>query len=380
MTCFAALLLSLCVAASGLPREDRCAQASGPDLTLCRGLGEEDQQTMGETSAVELLQKGVTSGRAAFSGTDALALKEVANTSASDTKTDAAKQLPGMDSIIGSLPSSIRDAAKSASSVTDVAKSAAAVALASVVNSTFLMLQEKASALLNQSTVFKNELLQNVSESADDAIVNFHDLVLQEATPFIDKWTPITDSIGAMIPSFTSALSTLGQDDLAEPLKAAIGTSLESAAAFTAALQNASTFIAALGNITNTSREIVVEQFRILNATLDTALVQVASFRESFDSGVKAFLLGVADKLGVTGSEPGDSTKSGMKSTLDGLIAEVNTLVSTISDSLTTLVSSIGEAADISVAATEELKGGAAHFGLSFPTAIIAIYVAALAA
>jgi len=370
MTCFAALLLSLCVAASGLPREDRCAQASGPDLTLCRGLGEEDQQTMGETSAVELLQKGVTSGRAAFSGTDALALKEVANTSASDTKTDAAKQLPGMDSIIGSLPSSIRDAAKSA----------AAVALASVVNSTFLMLQEKASALLNQSTVFKNELLQNVSESADDAIVNFHDLVLQEATPFIDKWTPITDSIGAMIPSFTSALSTLGQDDLAEPLKAAIGTSLESAAAFTAALQNASTFIAALGNITNTSREIVVEQFRILNATLDTALVQVASFRESFDSGVKAFLLGVADKLGVTGSEPGDSTKSGMKSTLDGLIAEVNTLVSTISDSLTTLVSSIGEAADISVAATEELKGGAAHFGLSFPTAIIAIYVAALAA
>merc|ERR1719436_541691 len=89
-------------------------------------------------------------------------------------------------------------------------------------------------------------------------------------------------------------------DDLAPRLQGPVNAALVQAKEFTQTVEDSTGAVADLGNATKEKKD---EALTKLNAALDTALAHASSFEKSVDSGIKAFLLGIGDKLGINDSK-----------------------------------------------------------------------------
>jgi len=317
----------------GLAAASKARQGEAPAASTAAAAA---ANATGAFSRVAQLALAAAPGRATASANATSALRNASKLALATLGTRTVsgqelQQIPGLSDVIGSVAGAVAGAAVSA------AKATALATFAAVVNSTLLLLDDKATALVNQSEALKESAFEAVTARSDSAMVALQAAVLAHLGPFEQVWGSITLALSAAVPTVTSALSTAGESDLVESLTNTLNKALTQANSFTEVLANASDILARAGNATEAKEAGVLDS---LNATLEDALQHAKGFADSLEAGLEALLSSISGQLDQLAS----SLQPEAEATLSTLMQQVSELVAKLEDAVETSVRSIGEA------------------------------------
>jgi len=245
---------------------------------------------------------------------------------------------------VGSVPDSVSDALDTT----------ALAGIASMINSTLLMLDEKADELLGHCEEFKSSLLGNVSAAGDKGIETLESMVMADMDPLLQRWTAITQALSAAAPPIEAAMRGFGlKPPNADKIK-------KVSREVTEQLQNSTKTIEALGNTTLEEKEALLSQ---LNATVEAGLSMASSFKDSVVEFLQGTITQLGQKLGVElldlkPREKGEPSQ--IYDTLESLMQASQRLAEKMEASLASLFTGPLDAAEAEVSREKAQKSGCA--------------------
>lgn len=309
------------------------------------------EQAAAPAAAVEPKAEMKEEGAAVAAAVSALALKK--GTAAQE----ADRAWWPFGDIIGGITDMIPGAAeKVLDGAATAAAQAAAASFASVVNSSLILIDDKANALVSWCAAYKDHLLSNVSQSGERKIAHYEDLVLSNINAVTERWSFIVDTMGAAGPHLVRAVAGLGLNSLAAECQTGLDRILELAGYVTNVLHNVSTITS---NMAGKSEKELRGALGKINATINSGLDAASAFADESALLVQRVISGVAGKLGVSllgeVEEPMDKAAApdGVKATFQALLQQAGDTMSKVSTGMSDYLSGTLEAAQIVLSPVE---------------------------
>mmetsp|Transcript_7182 Transcript_7182/g.22979 ORF Transcript_7182/g.22979 Transcript_7182/m.22979 type:complete len:370 (+) Transcript_7182:64-1173(+) len=216
-------------------------------------------------------------------------------------------------------------------SVSNALDIAALAGITSIINSTLVMLSEKAQELVENAKEYEEELMGNVSAAADSGIEVLKSTVTLTLDPLTHRWSAIAQALAASVGPVDKAMQTFGlrlhgEDKLKNATRLV-----------TQQLLRVTVLVDGAANVTGEKKD---ELLVAMNASVQAGLMYAVEFQQDVVQFLRCALVDVGMKLGVdvTARRPKDAgDKSQIYDSLDSLIKATESLAAQLQEALDSL-------------------------------------------